>query len=139
MKLFAIVFVLASSVLASQNAPTRDELLQTIKHIESLARDTQNQLDQEKAAHQQVQNALNAATTQNQQLQSSIDSMAQKCNSAIAAEKHLSEKLHLAKWIMSGLAVAAIGFLALKLGYPLGLYIGGPIVGMALTYIWIWL
>ena len=70
---------------------------------------------------------------------SAAEAQIDKGNKAIAALDHVLKKLHLAKWIMCGLAIAAIAFLAIKLPPPLSLYVGGGAAIAAVTGIWLWL
>jgi hypothetical protein len=126
-------------VSASQDQPTRDELLQTVRHVADLAKETQAELDAEKTAHSAVATELAQATAQNQSLQTAIDSMSARCNKAIADLDHVLEKLHLAKWIMTGLALAACALLAFQIPPPIGLYAGGAAAVAATTAIWIFI
>lgn len=127
------------SASASQEQPTKDELLQTVRHIGQLAKDTQAELDKEKTAHAAIGTQLTLATAQNKTLQTAIDSMSARCNQAIADRDHLLGKLHLAKWIMSGLAIAAIAFVAIRLPPPVNLYAGGASAVAAVAAIWLFL
>ena len=131
---FLILLIL--SVFASPQNPTKEELLATVRHIETLAVETQQDLDKEKQAHAQVAQQLDQATAQNKTLQAAIDSMSERCNKAIASLDHVLKKLHLAKWIMSGIWVAVCGLVFLKAGYPLGVYIGGGLLVAGEIAIW---
>lgn len=151
MNRFVLLLFLPVTMLASQNAPTRAELLQTIKHIEQLAQETQAELDQERAAHDQTKLALDGAQkaaqdTQAQftQYQKTAEAEIEKGNKAILALAHVVKKLHLAKFIMSGLWIALCAFIALRLqSIPiLGVYslYGVAAAGVAgVTFIWVWL
>ena len=65
--------------------------------------------------------------------------MSARCNKAIADLDHVLEKLHLAKWIMTGLALAACALLAFQIPPPIGLYAGGAAAVAATTAIWIFI
>ena len=145
MKRILLLFIPALA-LASPENPTRQELLQTVAHIEKLAEETQAELEQEKLAHKGTQDALtfaNSALTDTQKQFTTYKMAAEqeiaKGNQAIVDRDHLLKKLHLAKWIMSALAVAAIAFVAMKIPPPIGLYIGGAAAVAAVGFIWFWL
>lgn len=126
--------------------PTRADLLKTIQHIESLAKETQAELDQEKAAHAQTQQALgtatlNLTTTKNEfdTYKKGVDDIVKKANEAIAAHDSLVKHLHRAKWIATGLVLAACGLLVLKIGGKIGLILGGIAAPSLIAFIWAWL
>ena len=139
--IFALLFGVAASVsLASLSAtpaaagPSRVELLQTVRHIESLAKELQTDLDKEKAAHA-------SATTQNGELQQAIDKQAEQLNKAIAERDHILKKLHLAKIIVSAVASALVIFVVLRLGIPppLMFYVIGVAIAAVNAAVWIFL
>lgn len=148
--IFVPMFAFAQSTPAP-HTPTRDELLQTVKHISQLAQETQQELDQEKEAHSQVntqlsqsQTALAAANKSLVDYEAAVQTITDQANKAIASEAHLAKKLHLAKWILCALAVAAIGLVTMKfMGTPgIGQYAligGGALSVAACTAIWIWI
>ena len=139
--IFALLFSVAASVsLASLSAtpatagPSRAELLQTVRHIESLAKELQTDLDKEKAAHA-------SATTQNGELQQAIDKQAEQLNKAITERDHILKKLHLAKIIVSAVASALVIFIVLKLGIlpPIMFYVIGAAIAAVNAAVWIFL
>lgn len=144
-----IILVLILSILnchGSPENPTRSELLQTVQHIQRLAEETQGELEQERLAHKGTSDALTMANHALDDTQKSFNTYrlaAEKeiarGNQAITERDHLLKKLHLAKWIMSALAVAAIAFLAMKIPLPLSLYLGGGTAMAAVSLIWMWL
>ena len=145
MKRILLLFIPALA-LASPENPTRQELLQTVAHIEKLAEETQAELEQEKLAHKGTQDALTFANSalsdtraELKTYQNAVETITTKANQAIADRDHLLAKLHLAKWIMCALAVAAIAFVAMKIPPPIGLYIGGAAAVAAVGFIWFWL
>ena len=123
-----------SPAFASAENPTRDELIQTVRHIESLAKNLQSDLDHEKAAHA-------SATTQNVQLQKAIDAQSVQLNKAIAERDHILKKLHLAKIIVSAVASALVIFIVLKLGIPppFVFYVMGAAIAAVNVAVWLFL
>lgn len=143
--LVLFLFLIATPVLASQENPTRDELKQTLAHIKRLVLELRTDLDNEKAAHIQVDLALshvtenlNNATAQITVLQSQINAQTAACNKAITERAHLLKKLHLAKLILSLAASAAVVFGVLKLLPipPISYYVGGSALVIVNVLIW---
>lgn len=128
--------------------PTRADLLATIKHIETLATETQQELDAEKQAHAQTTAALTQAVKANQDTQAQFVSYQQaaetqikKGNDAITQLNGVIKKLHRAKWILCGLWVAAVGFLVMQLPMAFKQYelIGGAaLIAAGCAAIWLW-
>jgi hypothetical protein len=111
LRFLIISLALTGLASASQENPTRDELLQTVKHIQSLAHDLQNDLDQEKAQHAITQNALDDANDRATELS--------KHDATVTAQLNTAEKslwwyrLHWwGAWIALGTGVLACGILA---------------------------
>jgi hypothetical protein len=142
----ALLLFIPAIALASPQNPTRDELLATVKHIESLAIETQQELDAEKQAHASTKQALAdsraallGTQTQFNAYQKATDAIVQNANKAIAERDHLLKKLHLAKLIVSALWIAIVAFVALKIPPPLGFYIAGGLALAGAAAIWVWL
>lgn len=137
-----------SSITASQDEPTRAELLATVKHIETLAVETTQELAAEKQAHAQTQAALAAAQqattdTQNQfnTYQKAAETEIQKGNAAIAQLNSVVKKLHRAKWILCGIWVLLVGFVVARLPLAFKQYelIGGAAaIAAGCAAIWLW-
>ena len=133
----------------SQSQPTREELLQTVKHIQALAIETQQELDAEKQAHSQTQTALTAAQqatadTQNQfaTYQKAAETEIAKGNAAIAQLNSVIKKLHRAKWILCGIWVLCVGLAVAKAPLAIkqyALYAGVGLVAAGCAFIWLWI
>jgi hypothetical protein len=146
-----LISVIPGTLVASENNPTKQELLQTIKHIETLATETQQELDAEKQAHAQTQTALDQSLTANKNAQTSFGAYQKqaeteiaKGNAAIASLAHVVKQLHTAKWIMTGIWICLCGFIAIKLQTipVLGAYSLYGVAGIAVagvTCIWMFL
>jgi hypothetical protein len=139
MKFFVIFvsFVVgAASALASPENPTRAELRATVRHIQSIAREIQTDLDNEKAAHAE-------AINQTQVLQSQVNAITARANKAIADRAKILAKYHFLKLLASIIASAAAIMLVMQFGKfippPYNFYLmAGAGVGAA-TAVWIWL
>jgi hypothetical protein len=106
-----IALTLTGIASASEQGPTRDQLLQTVRHIQSLAHDIQNDLDQEKAQHAITQKALDDANSRAETLA--------KHDATVTAQLNKAEKslwwyrLHWwGAWIALGTGVIAICIVA---------------------------
>lgn len=147
-KLILALVSLPVVALASSDNPTRQELLQTIVHIQSLAQETQKELDAEKAAHADTEKALNAAGAANLDTQTQFNSYQKaaeqeikKGNDAITQLDSVVKKLHRAKWILCGVWVLLIGFVITQLPLAFKQYelIGGAaLMAAGCTFIWVW-
>lgn len=136
------------NAVASQDEPTKAELLATVKHIETLAVTAQQDLAAEKQAHAQTQAALVAAQqattdTQNQfnTYQKAAETEIAKGNAAIAQLNSVIKKLHRAKWILCGIWVLLCGIIITKIPLPLkqyGLYAGLGLMAAGCAAIWLW-
>lgn len=139
---------LVAPAKGSQDNPTREELLQTVKHIAALAKETQGELDAEKAAHSQTQSALDSAISSNHDTQMQFasyqlaaETQIKKGNDAIAQLNGVIKKLHRAKWILCGIWVLLVGLAITKVPLPLkayGIYIGAGLVAAGCAFIWWW-
>jgi len=143
-----IILLIIGAVVASASPenPTRQELLQTVQHIQKLAQETQAELEAEKLAHKMTSDALTFAdkalrdTTNAFAVYKSVaEQEIARGNKAIIERDHLLRKLHLAKLIMSVLAVATVAFVAMRIPPPLSLYLGAGASVAAVTFIWLWL
>jgi len=112
---------------ASPENPTRAELLQTVKHIQQLAEETQSELEQEKLAHKGTQDALTFADKALTDTQAQFNTYRiaaeqeiAKGNSAIVSLAALVKKHHLDLIILCGLWAGLVGLLYLKAGAILG-------------------
>lgn len=142
---FVLLVLGAKLVSASQDNPTRAELLQTVRHISALARETQAELDAEKAAHTNTETALASALKANQDTRSQFDSYQAACeteiqkgNKAITALAALVKKHHLDLIILCGLWVGFVALLYMKAGTilgPAGVYIGGALAVAGVGFI----
>ncbi len=108
------------------------QLSETLKSVGQTAND-------QGASLERVQEALVAAQASFTTYQMAVESQLTKANQAIAALNHVLAKLHLAKWIMCGLWIAAVAFLAMKIPPPLSLYVGGGAAVAGVAAIWMFL
>jgi len=122
MKAFAILIVLAMSVSASQTAPTRSELLQTVQHISRLAKEQQADLDAARAHEQSLETNLKGVLKELGETQSTlvtvqteINTLAQHDANETADKKHILTKYHRLKAIACAIAAAAAIFLVMRL------------------------
>ena len=129
----------------SQDNPTKEELLQTVAHIQKLAEQTASDLNDEKQAHVQTsqqlasaQSELATAKTNFDQYQQATKKIVDEGNAAIAAKKHLEQKLHLAKFLACGIWLAVCALVALRIP-GIGMYVGGGLAVAGISAIWIWL
>ena len=148
--LVGVIVVLVMMVTGYGQTPTRADLLATIKHIETLAQETQQDLDAEKAAHAQtkaaLENAIRANHDTEQQFksyQAAAESEIKKGNDAIAALAGVVKKLHRAKWILCAEWLAVCAFLALQVSKMpgLGTYALLGVAALAAagcSAIWLW-
>ena len=150
---FLLCMASVSAVPKPTPAPTPDyskitaeEIEKTIEHRNELAAQQDKTLaDQSVTIANQAQSLKNASEATKSAIQTFLDyqmateATVTKANKAIAALDKILAKLHLAKWIMCGLAIAAIAFIAIRLPPPLSLYIGGGAAVAAVAAIWLWL
>jgi hypothetical protein len=149
MKRLLFLAFIPSLAFASADNPTRAELLQTVKHIAALAKETQAELDAEKAAHAQTEAALSGALKANQDTQSQFasyqaaaETQIKKGNDAIAQLNHVIKKLHLAKWILCGVWVALVAFVVMQLPLAFKQYelmAGAAAIAAGCAAIWLWI
>src|SRR5581483_239750 len=98
------LLVFGTACLASQEKPTPDELLQTVKHIQSLARDVQSDLDKEKEQHALAQKALGEANKRADKLAQHDKEVSDQLNDA--NKKLWWYRLHWwGSWIVLGIGV----------------------------------
>jgi septal ring factor EnvC (AmiA/AmiB activator) len=118
-----LVFLLCASVaIASQSDPTRGELLQTIQHIQRLAKEQQKELDEGHGHEQSLERELKGAqdelgTTQNSlvSLQVDINNLAAHDAKETADKTHILTKYHRLKAIACSIAAAAAVFGVMQL------------------------
>jgi hypothetical protein len=147
MKRLLFLAFIPSLAFASADNPTRAELLQTVKHIAALAKETQAELDAEKAAHAQTEAALSGALKANQDTQSQFasyqaaaETQIKKGNDAVTKLAALVRKHHLDLIILCGLWVGFVALLYLKAGTmlgPVGVYVAGGLGVAGVAFI-IW-
>lgn len=144
-RVITILFISAVAAAASQDNPTKEELLKTVEHIEQIAVGAIEDLNKEKAAHEQttiaLQNAQKGTLELQKEFQTYKDAVAttvSKANAAIAAHDRLVQKLHLAKYIACGIWIGICILVGLKIPGA-GLYIGGGLAAAGVALIWIWL
>lgn len=108
--------------LASQDAPTRQELLDTVKHIGRLAKEQQVELDKAHGHEKSLETSLTGAqqdlgTAQAKlvTLQGDINTLAQHDANAMAAKKHILHKYHILKGIACIIAAAVAVFIVMRL------------------------
>ncbi len=125
---------------------TPEEIAKTEAHREQLKGELKSTLEDvgKTATAQgvtllQVQDALLVVQASFTRYQQSAEAQINKGNQAIAALDHVLKKLHLAKWIMCGLWITAVAFLALKIPPPLSLYVGGGLAVSGVAAIWMFL
>lgn len=143
----------ASLMFASEDNPTKDELLRTVKHIQALAKQQQADLD---AAHEHetalqtdldsVKNDLGNAQSQLVDTQVQINKLAQHDSNETAAKKHILHKYHILKGIAMAIAAACAVFLVMRLTsfipmaimpYKIYLYAGAGVAAAAAVAIWL--
>ncbi len=134
----------ASKIDYSQFTP--DEIARTEAHREQLKDQHNQQLEHvgEVAKAQgvtlnEVQVALSEAKSSFETYQIATEAQIEKGNKAIAALDHVIHQLHVAKFIMCGLWIAAVAFLAMKIPPPLSLYLGGGLAVAGVAVIWMFL
>lgn len=120
--IFVICLIGGFSVLASQDNPTRDELLQTVQHIQRLSKQQQTELDAAHANEGKLQSQLTGAQTALGTAQSSlvtlqgkIDVLAQHDANATADKEHILKKYHFLKLLACIIAAAAAVFGVMQL------------------------
>src|SRR5215471_20157428 len=116
MKTALALYLIPLAVFASAENPTREELLQTVKHINVLAQQLQSDLKKEREAHNEVAMGLDAATRENNVLQSQINTLTEKANRAIADHEKVMKKYHFLKWIASFIAAGVAVLLVMQFG-----------------------
>jgi hypothetical protein len=143
---FLSIAVCCHPTKGSQDAPTDDELLQTVDHMQSLAHEALDSLNAEKVAHAQTKIALDRAevevttvTTNFDQYKQHVQETVDKANAAIAAHDHLVKQLHRAKFLACGLIAAVAAFIVFKVGGKIGLIAGGVLGVGGIAAIWAWL
>ena len=135
--LVSVISVISCSISsASPENPTRAELRATVQHIQSLAREIQTDLDNEKAAHAE-------ATKQTVVLQAQVDAVTRQANKAIEDHAKILAKYHFLKLLASIIAAAAAIMIVLQFGTfippPYNFYLmAGAGIGAAAA-VWIWL
>lgn len=147
MKLSIILcIVLATGLMASQDDPTQEELLQTVDHIQRIAEGAINDLVKEKEAHANTQAALDRAKLDLTSTQQEFDgyklevkNTVDRANEAIAAHDNLVKHLHRAKWIATALVLAACGLAVMKIGGKIGLMVGAIAAPSLIAFVWTWL
>lgn len=98
--------------------PGRAELLATLDHISSLAKDAIGSLNAEKAAHAATEAGLQKANAENADLQKKIDKETVDFNDLKDKYAAVTKKLSWYRWhwwgswIVFGLGILAVGFLA---------------------------
>jgi Ni/Co efflux regulator RcnB len=126
MKRVLVILVAAalaiSPSLASQTDPTREELRQTVQHIQRLAKEQQVELD---AAHENEKTlqgkltatlgALGTAQSSLITVQGKINLLAQHDANETAAKAHILAKYHFLKAIACAIAAAAAIFAVMQL------------------------
>jgi len=139
---FALLFVPLTAFATADN-PTREELLQTVRHINQLSQQLQGDLKKEREAHNEVAMGLDAATKENNVLQSQINSLTDRANKAIRDHDKVMKKYHFLKWIASVIAAAVAVLIVMQFGAfipaPFNLYAMIAAGGGATTLVWIFL
>ncbi len=79
--IIGVVVGLVLMVTSYGQTPSKADLLKTVQHIQALAKEQQQELDQEKVQHAQVAQALSQATRDNTILQSRVNAITAKLNS----------------------------------------------------------
>ncbi len=98
---------------AGDTPPTRADLLKTVQHIQALAKEQEQALDNEKSSHKAVETALINATNSISLLQKQVQAQTDKLNSTQdkldkAAKALWWYRLHWwAGWMVFGLGIAA--------------------------------
>lgn len=120
----AIIVILAMAVtsLASQVAPTKEEILQTIEHMARLAKEQQVELDAANVNEANIaakltatQGFLGVATSSLVKVQGQINDLAQHDANETAAKKHILHKYHILKGIACAIAAAVAVFIVMRL------------------------
>jgi hypothetical protein len=79
--IIGVIVGLVLMVTSYGQTPTRADLLKTVQHIQALAKEQQKALDEEKAQHNIVTNALASAVTSIARLQEEVQAQTDKLNS----------------------------------------------------------
>lgn len=122
MKFILALLFSASTLLASQDNPTREELRQTVQHIQRLAKEQQAELDaahlNEKSLEKNLNGTLKDLGTAQSKLitvQGEINTLAQHDANETADKKHILTKYHRLKAIACVIAAAVAIFLVMRL------------------------
>lgn len=116
--LTGIIVSIVWTVTSYAQTPTRADLLKTVQHIQSLAKEQQAALDNEKALHAAVEKALINATNAIAVLQKQVQDQTNKLNSTQDKLDKASKalwwyRLHWwGAWVMLGLGILACGAFA---------------------------
>lgn len=116
-----ILIISATSLFAAPYQPSREELLETVKHIQRLAKDLQNDLDaandREKSVKtnlKSVQDELGKTQANLVDLQLEVNELAAHDASMTAKNKEVTDKYHRLKLIACLIAAAAAVFLVMR-------------------------
>ena len=143
MKRILAFLIIATPLLASPDNPTRDELLQTVHHIQVLAQQLQADLQSEKELTKTVGTALDNATKENETLQAQVNTLTAKANAAIRDHDKIMKKYHFLKNIAAIIAGAVAVLLVLQFGAlippPFNIYAMIAAGGGAGAAVWIFL
>jgi hypothetical protein len=128
---------------------TPAEIEATEKHRDQLKSQLRQNLDTVATVNtnqghtlEESQSAIAATKKSFADYQAATEAQITKGNQAIAALDHVLKKLHLAKWILCGLWLAAVALVVIKLPILLkaySLYIGGGLAIAGISAIWLWL
>ena len=128
---------------------TPEEIAETESHRDQLKQDLANKLQtvatvntSQGATLQQSQLAANEVQKSFAAYQAAAEAQITAGNKAIAALSHVLKKLHLAKWIVTGLWVAICVFIWFNIPVMLKQYALFACGGLAVagsTFIWAWL
>lgn len=120
--LIIIVAVLPIASFASQDVPTKGEILSTIEHMQRLAKEQQVELDAANLNETNIQTKLTAtqgflgkATSSLIKVQGQIQLLAQHDANETAAKKHILHKYHILKGIACIIAAAVAVFIVMRL------------------------
>jgi Flp pilus assembly protein TadB len=108
MKLLFAIAVVSGSLFASQTEPSREDLLNTVRHIQRLAKEQEVELNTARVD-------LGTAQSNLVTLQTNINKLAQHDANETAAKKHILHKYHILKAIACAIAAAVAVFVVMQL------------------------
>ncbi len=100
---------------------------------------TQQELAATQSALNNAVQAKNTVQLDFKAYQDEVASIVTHANDVIADHDHLVTKLHLAKWILTAIWFSVCALMALRIPWPVGLYVCGGVAMAGVAFIWIYL